>query len=547
MNRHLWVAGLLALLFAMGWFLCFDPFPVAVDTAFHVRYLEDFHRALREGDGWPDWDSRPYSGRGTPAFRFYAPGVYLLGSLFMSCGASVFLALKLVICLCTALGIVGTIRWIRALHTGMRADVGALLFAGTPFLAIHLYQMFFLQYFCGLLLLPWVLDGQARGGRQGILQAAVVLGIIGWIHLPAALVAGYAVILIGVTRAAIEGTGRGIARDLFILAVAGAFMMPYAAPAMLGRSAVQFDVLENQFPWVRFDCLDDPVLFPDGLWETIRRFFGLGAMAFLPAIALGVSGLLGAPEIARKALPAATAAAVFFGLTLRPFIECWRWFPGLAVLQFPWRLLLPAGILAIPFVVAGVPTYAESPRRWRVAMVLIAPLLLLSAMIQSGGKPLPIADIPEIRAVGYYYPFEYLPKTCGGIEVLERAREGRELRVVAGNASAAAQFHRMAFSSWQIEIASERAELVIGTHFDPEWRMTANHAPVTIGATGSCGLIGVSLLRGTWHLELKRDSPPGRSGGWLAFAAGLLACVTLWRCCGAKAETQLQNGPPCIS
>jgi len=220
--NRLAVSMLLAFLFAAGWFMRFDPFPVAVDTAFHVRYLEDFHRALGEGDGWPDWDARPYAGRGTSAFRFYAPGVYLLGSLFMSCGASVFLALKLVIGLFIGLGILGTVRWIRALDPVLRRDVGAWVFAGSPFLATHLYQMFFLQYFCGILLLPWVLDGQARGGRAGLLQAAFTLGMIGWIHLPAALVAGYAMLLIGVTRAVLERSPKVVGRDLAALALAGA-------------------------------------------------------------------------------------------------------------------------------------------------------------------------------------------------------------------------------------------------------------------------------------------------------------------------------------
>jgi hypothetical protein len=291
------VVFLIALGIGLGVWLTVEPIAVAYDMAFHVRFLEDFSRALFEGNGFPDWDARPFGGTGTPGFRFYAPAGYLVGALFLAMGASVTQSLKLAMVMFALLGIGGVWAWLRRLDSGETTGFGALILMGSPFLAIHLFQMFFFQNVCAVLLLPWVLYGWEAGKESGGrgLVAPIFLALMGYTHLPSALMAGYIVVALALCECVADRTLGPLGRAILVNLTAGLLMAPYALPAMLGLREISFHRLDTIVPWMRHDFISDSSALneTEEPWGSILQVFQLSAIGLVLA---AIPGFLLRPE-----------------------------------------------------------------------------------------------------------------------------------------------------------------------------------------------------------------------------------------------------------
>ena len=193
------IAGLLL---GMGWFMIGAGFPAAGDVYFHLRFARDFFNSCVEKVGYPDWDARPYDGKGTPAFRFYAPLAYVITGVFQIFGFPVGFSVKLSILLFAFAGAWGTYQWLISLgKSGWAASGGVFPFFVNPIMALHLFFTFFYQNLCAMLLFPLVLAGFSRAekdptSRNGLCLAVVAMGFVCWTHLPSAMMMGYGLITI---------------------------------------------------------------------------------------------------------------------------------------------------------------------------------------------------------------------------------------------------------------------------------------------------------------------------------------------------------------
>lgn len=521
--------------FAMGFVWATDPFPVGYDVAFHIRYLQDYSEAWRENPfRLPDWDPRPYGGRGSAAFRFYAPAVYLLGSVFMFLGFTVTGALKAVLGVYTAVGILGMHFWLRTVLPASLVLTGAGLFVICPMFSAHLFQMFFFQNICANLLLPWVLGGWtgASANRRGLLIAALGLSAMGYTHLPATLMAGYILAVLALIDAIGTRSFRPVMRLIWITTFCGALISPYSLPAMNGISEVSFYRLETMVPWVRQDFLDDPLRFsPDTeLWDSIRGVFRLAMVgALVPFLIGGVFSRWGVRRF-RATTPFSVAAGVFGFMTIRWSMWLWYLLPGLKVLQFPWRFAWPTYILMIPAMAlapgGGFPSGGRMGRAagktLRVLGILgFLGLLSLNMAIQYYRKP--VSDMKSITSIAFYYPPEYLPESCHEADPKPLAGEVRGISLPSGAGRITASRHWSDVSEIQGEVgaasAGEPVLLEILTHWDPCWAATVNGQPVNPVCLKRCGTMGIPLGAGSFQLRLFRRPPPER---WWAILLALV-------------------------
>ncbi len=537
----------LGLVFCLWAFWGTRPFPVAYDVSFHLRFAADFFQSVREEPGWPDWDARPYDGRGTPAFRFYAPLPYAVAAGFQAVGLAAPSAVQATITVFALLAAWGARRWLRALGRPELGDPAAFVMLASPTLAVHLHWMFFFQNVCAILVLPHVLAAVAESDAQpvtGVRRGAVAYAVMAVTHLPATMMAGYAIALYGV----IAGLGRRTLGPVIrCMAIAGFGLLlaaPYIVPAMTGLDSLNFSRLEAKVPWLRTDFFGDPltpeVAKPDEpiLWDGVRQVFAYCLVAGLLAAVGGVALSLGRPGFAALAGYGAVGI-VLLGATFRISVGLWPHMPGWRVLQFPWRWLFPAQVLMLPWMAALLE--AATRPRWRPAwLILLVPWLGLTLTIQMFAKPLPIEDLPKVMNLAFYYPWEYVPGACpcaatlapraGEIHRLHLASGAGVLQVTRRTANTVAFTVEVATSSW--------AAVHINTHADPGWRFRCNDIVLPIEAEPLCGTMRVSVPPGVAHCVLDRPMPRARLAGW-----GLMLLAVLVLVLAGRFAADRRDGP----
>lgn len=538
-----WILGLAL---GMGIFLAFLPLPDAWDVPFHLYFSQEFASALAEKGGWPDWDGAIYGGRGSPAFRFYAPGAYLICAGFQYLGFSVPVALKGTVLFFLVVGGFGLRRWMTALGLESALPVGLVLWFASPTVGLHLFRAFLFQNLAAISLLPWILaqmETTFSGGWSGVPLGVLACGAVAWIHLPSALMIGYLGLVIVVGRR-VAGTDWSHLTPLAAMAVVGlALASPYFLEAMAGLSSLQFDPhLEIQQPWAHASFLDDPLPLEEraasapaslvslpmpNLRLAIRM--GLGASVLLLMLSL-VTGSC-RPD---RGFPYLLAGVAGFLVTFRWSLPLWRALPGWASLQYPWRWAWPATVLFLPFMAAWYGQASLSPFLRRVGWALTGLFVAAGLWLQVSGRALPERWLGQALDGDFHYPCEYVPSTCQ----LADCRLARPLPAKVG------AFHQLRLEApggrleirsggrdeveFVVEIPRESGLLHGWTHFDPSWRLQRleDAAEIRLSPEGPCGQILAMLPTGSGTYRLYRTHTRWRTVGWgIASLAGL---VFLW-------------------
>ncbi|MBF0499905.1 MAG: hypothetical protein HQM09_07220 [Candidatus Riflebacteria bacterium] len=537
-----WLLGMAFLALPYLWT---DPYPENIDIGFHLRFAEDFSTAMSEGDGWPDWDARPFHGRGTSAFRYYAPLPYLGVSLFRHCGFSICAAFKILMLVAAAIGALGMRRWVFILGWPWALEWVTLLCLTSPPVLIHFYMVFFFQNFVAMMFFPWLLAGWWDSGTsgRGTLVGIAALALMGWCHLPSAMMAGYAILVLAVVEAAMNRIVRPLSRAAFIVAGSGMLMAPYALPALLTRGEISFDRLQAVFPWVYRSFLDSLPFDPDHMWDHIRKMF-LFVTIFL------VTGMLGGAMVTRKSSSTyrhwwwCVFPVIFFlFLNLQISAPVWRILPGLPVLQMPWRLLFPASFLVIPFFLiplspgASFRPFFRIPGRTLIGLGWVG-WIGLSSIIVWNHKAMDSKEIPKIMSVGIGYPVEYLPRTCPREDLPCQAGSKPLPRVSGASSAILLLTDRMAFSEWQADLATGPASCTLDIHWDPCWRLSIDDCITPIQLEATCGVMLFNIEAGKHNLRLTRVSPGYRDIGWLLGGIALIA----WLYCSVRFRGILGDG-----
>ncbi|HEU5316420.1 MAG TPA: 6-pyruvoyl-tetrahydropterin synthase-related protein [Chloroflexota bacterium] len=385
----------------------------------------------------PRWLPDLFMGYGYPLFNYYAPGFYYVAlALRGLLRLDVWDGYKAVGPLAAMVGAAGayalTVDVWRHVGAGVVAAVallyGPYVFQTNLFQRGDLPEALALGLLAWLLLCVWRLVGARRGRETAAWLAAAALvgsGIVLIHNITALLAAGvtglWSLGALGHRRRWRSGW-RALAAGVGVAGLTAFFWLP----AMAERGAVQLEILLEGHLDYR-EWLLDPAgaaprqrspenrQTPEGLIDTHpvyphqHQFIvtlkpGLGQVALgvlaAGAVALGVSRRSG-----RARLPLAPLLGVAIGswlLTFRFAEWAWASVPGLALLQYPSRLLGPAGVCVAVAGAGGLALLAGwIERRWGVVAAWSVVGISALALVAHGapGREVPWSDDPR-RPVG---------------------------------------------------------------------------------------------------------------------------------------------------
>jgi hypothetical protein len=490
------------------------------DQPVYLALLDDYIRALSDGEWIPRWAPSANGGRGSPAFVLYPP-------LFF--GATSFLS--------SLLGVTGSVeqmRWgvliwtfltgasiyflARAWLSPVRsliAGATVLLLPGTTFpcLARGMYPQFFALFWIALLIGAGlrILDGNRRGRNAAILCLAG--GGLVLTHTISAYLVLYLLLFTAPALWRILGTRQFVA--MVSLGVAVCLLTSWFwIPQVHGVSYTRADFLRERHPYLESIFFADAAAATEYAkdWEFINWVGRVIAIAqFLLALSLTlvkqaqdrVSG-----ELFLGTVPRCAVFSVLAGLP--PVAALLVWLPGYGMVQFFWRwqillsLWLGVALAAVPRKLdAGLPVITAA-----VVIILFSPLLLPASVeplqdlsilkrtvdeqtLQSmppQKRALYLGSLPEHRPRGSDKLY-YLPGEPGRVEVASGDGRVLEKRVRASQ------------REYWIESRTE-SRLRILTYHCPGWIAELDGQEAGIERECESGLQLLRLPSGSHHLKL---------------------------------------------
>ncbi|MGL4651865.1 MAG: hypothetical protein ACRC1H_20820, partial [Caldilineaceae bacterium] len=474
----------------------------------------------------------------------------------------------------------------------MAAAAGALLYVYAPYRLADIYVRGALNESLLFLWLPWLLlawdrflvlrgPGAAQRGGLAILALAgmwlthsfailsltpllalwVLFRLVqGWLDDRHAAAAGNTATRPG--RNLAGRTGIALVAGVGALMLSAVFLVPLLVESpLLDQRVYTSDTynFRNHFvqvgqllsPFWGYGYSDDPTGANDGMG------FQVGAVSLLLALA-ATTTLARAPRRLRPLMWMLAFAALGLLLMMTPLARpVWEAVPTLAVIQFPWRLLV-----AVSFVVcalgglllgqlAGEAQGARSvavPAAGAGAGVLLFGLL---AMVGAAGYAAPALQPVEPwredgRAVFRFeqqFPdmivgtiwtretFTSSPMSAGYADPAYREQDGRtnslaRLTILSGVGQVTEQ--RSAGSSFggTVQMATPGVVRVNLLDF-PGWRVLVDGAPTAYRRSGPVGLIEIDLPAGSHAIEARMSSTPARTLGTLVSWSMLLLVLAV--------------------
>lgn len=488
---------------------CLVPvLPANPDLYLHLAWAQQVMRCLASGS-LPVWLPDLNAGFGSPGIRLASPlGPVLDGVLGLALGDAA-RGLRLG-ALLAALGVVAVCLARRGRKRGWAE---AALVLASPAVLFALLGRSAWSEVLALPLLLWLLESAVTGWtRPG--WGAVGVAALWLLHAPSTLAAVGVALLAQALRADTRALARVAASTLAAAGLTAWHWLPLLDEAAYAGSRAALT---------------------GGIYRAARNVLGsseahdLGASVALGWCAVGLLAALLAAG-AWRAAPLRTALAALCVAAASPLaLPLWR-LPGPhELLQFPWRLLLPATLLVVPAFAAALP-------RWRgglAAAVLLLPALLLPR------PELVLAPALSARE-GWQEAGAAIHLALGGNPLLVDAEQhrppsfallagnlatfGRDpVRVVAGSAS----WRVVRWSPLEREVAVRAAgdaEVALRLLDYPGWSVAVDGSARAMGA-GS-GVVGVAVPPGDHRVTARWRGNPLADAG-LAVAAATAALLLL--------------------
>lgn len=409
------------------------------DFAFHLLRAVQLDSLLRQGVLYSRWAPDMALGYGYPFFNFYAPLSYYVAALLGLAGIGLQRAVIATFALATVAAGLAAYRLARDYFSPRSALVVAVAYAYAPYLG---YDAFFRGNLAETLawaFLPLALWAMGRLARWGgwcylsitALAYAVVLlthNVFALIFSP--LLAGYGLVTV-LTLSPTPSRRRRLAGVGAALLLGLGLTTFFWLPALVERVYVHSDrllvppvfVYWNSFIGWRELFAGPRVIHPDLLNPSPPRTLGLAPILLgLPAL-IGLWRFRDRPRRVQVVF-FAVALAAYAWLTTASSRFVWDSLPLVEYVQFPWRLLGPAGLCLAVLVAAAAELLPADWRGSLVAAVAIS-LLVVSDLFWLNPRYCPVTERLTAAAIvnfercthtiGTTAKGEYLPRT---VEVL---------------------------------------------------------------------------------------------------------------------------------
>ena len=543
--------------------LCLD------DAALHVYRTVALDRALHDGLLYPRWFPDLAYGYGFPFFNYREPFGYYLVEFVHLLGASVPLALNLVLAgSLIASGLTMNL-WISDVFDRPAGFVAAIVYMAAPYTVLDSLVRANLPEAIALALMPLILWAfrrlLLRGGRKYFVLAVLSFAALLLTHNISSLIfVPVLVVYIFVLRLAHPPKDRPVTRYsllvtllafLVALALTAFFWLPALAEGQSAQLYLTHTARGNDFhfnfatPAEVFGPLDpsDPAL----LNPPLRIILGW-AQIVLAVLGVVLIKRLASREQRAHVVIAAIAAAIFIFMALPISQPVWDTLPLIRFVQFPWRFV---GRAVLPLaLLAGAATYAifhsslftrHSSRiachvsRITLLLLFTLPVLLsvtplLYPRICAGATVLTITDVFAyehatgnigVDPLGAYLPVTVKERPTGSsleeqyaanapIQRLDRSTLPTETHITAERYS----------PNWsEIELDAPQAFRATYLTFDfPGWTVKIDSQPVPIVPSDPNGLITFDVPAGQHTITVAFEDTPSRTLANLISLAALI-------------------------
>jgi hypothetical protein len=545
-------------------FLTRPGLPHHTDAELHIYRAAELGHVLRGGVFYPRWAPDLYYGYGYPIFNYYAPLTYYLANLFdLFPGVDIVGGVKAVFVLGFFIASLGTYLLGRELFGDLASGVlAAASFTFAPYVVlIDPHARGVLAEHLAICLLPLVFYAFRRlmsgvGARWALLGSVLSLAALVFSHNLLGIVVA-ALLLIYWIWETVLGSGReragwgGLA--LFLSAsIIAFFWLPFLAE----RDAIKLKVIgpghfDFHGHFLRLSKLFSPSPVLD-LGATAPHYqFNLGLaqwlLALLSLVVIVCSQRIGLSGRLRRVLFYffVTGIVLIFLMTTLS-TPVWERVPGLAYLQFPWRLMGPANLMLA--VCAGSTTKLLPlllVERWRnaglaaavaVVMLLALPVLYPPTWSPDFGGTSPYDIIEWERrslALGTTSTGDFLPRKAARVP-LKPARSlvdsyagpGPVDRVNRSGLPEGAQLDTLAHGPLHDRFAISTPKgfvLRLYTFYFPGWRAYLDGEEAEIDVAGPEGFITVWVPKGEHEVLVRFGDTPPRTAGWIVSILGWAA------------------------
>lgn len=364
--------------------------PLTADAHHHLPRAGAVERAFEQGVYWPRWFPSSNYGRGEPTFHYYSPGLYWLVGAVHWAGIRLDLALTLVMTAAFIICGLGVYGWLRHSFSREASLASTAIYLGMP----HIYSRTFLNtgdypQLLAILIFPVILWAFTalyfRNRIRNWVMAVMSLAGLVFSHQQQSLIGGGTLLIFCLLLVAGYRSWKGLARCATAVLLAALISAGYWLPALRDLPLVQVygELDGREFRGTDFLSWATLLSGQPFAWDSRagnplagpHNTFGIAQWL------TGVAGLAGSLFWARdrRRLTWCMAGVLYtfavLLLTTPSAIPLWDRFAGLAILQFPFRLL-PAAVLGVLPAAAAVVDLL--PRRIRVyssSTVLVAAIL----------------------------------------------------------------------------------------------------------------------------------------------------------------------------
>ncbi|MEP7076215.1 MAG: 6-pyruvoyl-tetrahydropterin synthase-related protein [Acidobacteriota bacterium] len=523
--------------------------PEGYDILDHLLFASAYHDAILKGSLIVRWGAADNFGFGSVGTRFYPPiADFLTGviNIFTNDWYNSFLVSAL---FWIFPGSIGIYLWAKEVVSRSQAAFAAILFAVMPYHVFQIYQYAFTSEFAAAAVLPfcfWFITRLIdRGKFIDVLLFAVSVSVLILTHLPTIITGAiglgvYALILINWKQPG---------KTLLKLAAAACFVLPATAFYWLRLVSELALVMHSESEAVSGSQAFSYHLFP--IYFMARpEFYQLKMLWLLDdntilTLLILLPGIIclvfkfhrSLADLRQRKVFAAliVTGIVLLFMTMAPSKFIWEHAPMLGKIQFPWRFLSPASIVAsISFAIAVPVLYQRAKRLKRP--IAYAAILLISAVVIYDAGDLILASAPFTRAA-FVQKFGILTDRraceCWLPTGTNEYAFDNTVKVVIGTRS-------FQIISWEaetrdIEIAAgEPHTMRIATFWYPHWKATINNEATDVGKDEN-GVLLLNIPSEASHLHLYFQEPAMLSASiyisivaWLA-AIGALSWIYVRR------------------
>jgi 6-pyruvoyl-tetrahydropterin synthase-like protein len=540
-HAQLWLVsavavGLCVPLFQVDW-------PATHENIAYVIRTVEWASELRAGHLFPDWCPDFYGGYGSSFLVFHGPVVYAIAGFLSATFLDPATALKLVVVLGSLAAGLGTYALVHGETRSRDASLlAAIAYLAAPYRLGNLYDRGDINEFTCIALLPIVIFLYRAAAHEPRPRRALRLGV--WAVIAhASMIAAHAVmglwgtLVVGliVIITACQLWRRRLRRRALLLAAllacAPALAGVYVVPALVYKSITHTAAMVLGFYEARYNYTTLEVLFANSHPIFGHNFLKMGPFIGV-CLTVCVLGMVAHFRRGRAAFGYAALALLFTALTLPQFSAFWQpnRLPFVVFIQFPWRLLGPAGLLAA--IALGIAVAAIGDRfgtRLETLLSIAGSALFLLwiawpavVAIETGKSNVPRE--PESIRQGMYSATgvdEYLPLRASGPPSAPRAAP--VLRLEHATLDSA----RVDSSRHFLVLHTDRpgASVDLALYWFPGWKVTTIEGPKDVRVEQSeHGLVALKFPAvGHYSVRVSRGfSPAFLAGGALSLAVASL-------------------------